>query len=150
MEAPTTDFSCPACGAALPAPGAPCPACAAAIALEPGSIFAERYRVLGPLGAGGCGVVYKVEHLLLHEVFALKLQRGGARANDVARERFTREARAICRFSHANAVTVRDFGVSGDALYMVMDYAPGKPLEALLAEGPLGAGRAAMIVRQVL
>jgi formylglycine-generating enzyme required for sulfatase activity/tRNA A-37 threonylcarbamoyl transferase component Bud32 len=151
--------ACAICGMPLPNADAPCPLCAGAppaageharAAIEPGTVIAGKYRVVGRLGEGGFGVVYEVEHLLIRERFALKLPRRES-IDEGARARFVREAKAHCRFSHRGAVTIRDFGIMGDAPYMVMDLAPGRPLDALIAAaGPLAPKRAAHILRQVL
>jgi serine/threonine-protein kinase len=128
-----------------------CTPCAQGVVTLPaGSVFAEKYRVVEPLGAGGAGVVYKVEHLLLHQTLALKLPRMGSAAGETDTERFLREARVISRFAHPNAVTVRDCGAANGALYMAIDFAPGRPLDQVLREGPLEPGRAVGIMRQVL
>jgi serine/threonine-protein kinase len=148
---------CGACGTDLPAGGGACPICAeldiaaAQAPLPAGSIFAGRYRVLERAGEGGFGIVYKVEHLLLGETFALKLLKPELLASASARRRFIREAKVACRFSHPNAVTIREFGIeSGGVPFMTMDFAPGEPLDRILARGPLEPRRAAELMRQVL
>jgi serine/threonine-protein kinase len=126
-------------------------AAAAEAGLVPGAVFVEKYRVIESLGGGSFGFVLKVEHILLKETFALKLLRPELLASDAARRRFFREAKVACRFSHANAVTIRDFGIGpGEAPYMALDLARGEPLTKAIAAGPIPPARAAAIMRQVL
>jgi len=117
--------------------------------LAAGSVFAGKYRIVEPLGRGGFGVVYKVRHLLLGEAFALKLLRPDLVSSAEHRRRFIDEARVACRFTHPNAVTIREFGIEAGLPYMTMDFAAGRSL-AELATGPLAARVAADVVRQAL
>jgi formylglycine-generating enzyme required for sulfatase activity len=117
---------------------------------EPGSVYAGKYRIIEPLGTGGFGIVFKVEHILLGQVFALKFLRPELLSDPMTRTRFVREARAVSSFSHPHVVTLREFGIEGGAPYMAIDYAPGKPLGEHLAEGPMPPETAAEIMFQLL
>src|SRR5262249_40903427 len=66
----------------------------------------EGYEVLGELGRGGMGVVYKARHLKLNRVVALKMIRTGAQAGREELLRFKREAEAVARLQHPNIVQV--------------------------------------------
>ena len=121
-----------------------------------GSILADRYRVLGALGQGGMGKVYRVEHLTLHKEMACKLLHPElSRLDEVAR-RFEREAEAAARLDHPHIVSVTDFGRTSDGqLFLVMELLDGPSLAEVLrptgAEAtPLGAARALPIFRQIL
>ena len=109
-----------------------------------------RYRVVGRLGAGGMGVVYKVEHLHLGKAAAMKvLAPDGAKRPEMLR-RFRVEAQAVSKLNHPNIVQTFDFGQSDGALYLVMEFIKGDDLASLLRrEGPWPFARAARLFSQV-
>ncbi|MCC6216653.1 MAG: serine/threonine protein kinase [Polyangiaceae bacterium] len=116
-----------------------------------GSLVDDRYEILAVLGEGGMGTVYRVRHRHLGRTLALKaLRRDLARESDLA-ERFLREARAAALVVHPNVVAIMDFGqLPSGQPYFVMEYLEGSTLAELLrAGGPVPAGRAVHIVRQV-
>jgi serine/threonine protein kinase len=115
-----------------------------------GAIFAGKYRVLGRIGEGSFGIVYEAEHLLLGERYALKILRSDLVASPTARRAFIREAKAAMRFSHPNAIAIREFGIDGGLPYMTSDFVDGTTLEAAMAAGPFPARRAAALMRAVL
>jgi serine/threonine-protein kinase len=110
-----------------------------------------QYRLKQKLGAGGMGEVYLAEHTLLRRPCAVKLIRPGQTADPANLARFEREVQAMARLTHWNTVEIFDYGHAEDGtFYYVMEYLPGKNLEALVAQaGPLPAGRAIHILRQV-
>ncbi|HEY2744953.1 MAG TPA: protein kinase, partial [Polyangia bacterium] len=120
-----------------------------------GRLIAERYRVLSPLGRGGMGAVYRVEHVMLKKELALKfLHPELGRLDEVAR-RFEREAEAAARLDHPNIIAVTDFGRTPDGmLFLVMELLQGQSLtEVIRPDGagrPLPVDRALHIVRQIL
>jgi serine/threonine-protein kinase len=120
-----------------------------------GRLIADRYRVLAPLGRGGMGAVYRVEHVMLKKELALKfLHPELGRLDEVAR-RFEREAEAAARLDHPNIVNVTDFGRTADGmLFLVMELLQGQALTSLIrpdGEGrPLPVDRALHIERQIL
>jgi tRNA A-37 threonylcarbamoyl transferase component Bud32/tetratricopeptide (TPR) repeat protein len=120
-----------------------------------GRLIAERYRVLSPLGRGGMGAVYRVEHVMLKKELALKfLHPELGRLDEVAR-RFEREAEAAARLDHPNIIAVTDFGRTADGmLFLVMELLQGQSLTELIrpngAGRPLPVERALHIVRQIL
>jgi serine/threonine-protein kinase len=102
-----------------------------------------RYRVVGLLGRGGMGVVYKAEHLLMARTVALKVisRRLTSRA-DMA-ERFRREVRVAARLAHPNIVTAYDADQAGDLHFLVMEFVEGVSLARLVEErGPLPVAEA--------
>ncbi len=115
-----------------------------------GRVIADRYRILAPLGRGGMGVVYKVEHLRIGKLMAMKLLTGQlSRDRDVVR-RFKREALAASRLTSVNTVQVWDFGHADGLTYLVMELVHGEDLGKLLRrEGPLPWVRVAKIAAQV-
>src|SRR5262249_31971393 len=68
------------------------------------------YEILGELGRGGMGVVYRARQLQLHRECALKLILGGAHANPVAAARFLTEAAAIARLQTPNIIQIYHIG----------------------------------------
>lgn len=151
---------CGGCGARLPA-AAPVPR--APELSGPGAGPAEededrwvgktvdrRYRVLSRLGVGGMGLVYKVEHIHLAKIAAMKVLHPEMARDAEAVRRFRIEAQAVSRLDHPNIVQTFDFGQSDDALYLVMEYLKGEDLAAIVKrEGTLPFDRAARLFVQV-
>src|SRR5271157_285613 len=92
-------------------------------------------RILERIGRGGMGAVYKVEHVLLREIRALKMIRA-ERFGSVpqALERFQREARIAVRLRHPNLVLIYDFFIEGGDQFLVMEYVVGESLAARIRE----------------
>lgn len=94
-----------------------------------GTTFSGKYEILSCLGRGGMATVYKVRHLHLDSVLALKLLHKQFWTDPLSVKRFQQEARTIGKLSHPNLITFRDFGVSEDGQpYLVMDYLKGTSL----------------------
>ncbi len=87
-----------------------------------GTIVAGRYRIIEPLGRGGMGVVYRVEHARIGKLMALKLLTGELSRDTEVVARFKREALMVSKLSHPNTVQVFDFGVSEGLTYLAMEY----------------------------
>jgi serine/threonine-protein kinase len=115
-----------------------------------GKVVDGRYRVIEVIGRGGMGVVYKVEHVRMGKVAAMKvLHKDLAEDPEVVR-RFEREAAAVSRLNHPNTVQVFDFGASQDALYLIMEYVRGMDLAHVIdRDGPLPFARAAPLLGQI-
>ena len=115
-----------------------------------GKVIADRYRIVGQVGKGGMGVVYKVEHLRIGKLMAMKLLTGElSRNRDVVR-RFKREALAASRLTSVNTVQVWDFGHSEGLTYLVMELVEGEDFgKVLKAHGPIPFHRMAKIAVQV-
>lgn len=116
------------------------------------TIIGERYRVLGRIGEGGMGTVFRVEHIHMKKVLALKLLRGEFSNVPDATRRFEREAQSASRLSHPNIISVTDFGHGGGGeLFLVMEYVGGDPLsDVLVREKRLDSARACNIACQIL
>jgi tetratricopeptide (TPR) repeat protein len=95
----------------------------------------SRYRVLGRLGKGGMGQVFRAHDSVLGREVAVKLVDEAIRQDPGRRARFVREARAIARLDHPNIVHIHD--ADDDAGYLVMEVVEGESLRARLARGPL-------------
>jgi WD40 repeat protein/serine/threonine protein kinase len=117
--------------------------------LPPELLQHPRYRVLGLLGTGGMGAVYKAEHRLMERVVALKVMTRGLVGSAATVERFRREFKASARLSHPNIVAAYDGEQAGDLPFLVMEYVEGTDLARWVAErGPLPAAEACEYVRQ--
>ncbi|MEZ4223982.1 MAG: protein kinase [Polyangiaceae bacterium] len=115
-----------------------------------GVVIAGRYRIIEPLGRGGMGVVYRVEHARIGKLMALKLLTGELSRDNEVVARFKREALMVSKLSHPNTVQVFDFGTSEGMTYLAMEYLRGEDLGRLVRrEGALPTSRAARIVTQV-
>ncbi|MCG5052956.1 MAG: protein kinase [Myxococcales bacterium] len=114
-----------------------------------GSVLQGRYRVIERLAEGAMGVVYRGERLQLQKPVAIKFLHPGVAQQESLRRRFEVEARAMGRLAHPNCVSVLDFGVE-DVPYLVMEYAHGRSLRALLQDGPMPKARALHLGRQLL
>ncbi|HEY3789035.1 MAG TPA: serine/threonine-protein kinase [Urbifossiella sp.] len=82
------------------------------------------YRILGILGRGGMGTVYKALHLELKKIVALKILHPGGREDSTLRLRFEREFRSLASVEHANIVPVYDAGTWQGLSYFTMKYIP--------------------------
>jgi serine/threonine protein kinase len=106
------------------------------------------YEILGLLGAGGMGEVYRARDTRLQREVAIKII-PDALANDaVARGRFETEARAVASLSHPNIIAIHDFGQDGTVAYAVMELLDGRSLREILADGPLPHGRRSITARR--
>ncbi|MBA4191188.1 MAG: hypothetical protein C0467_24675 [Planctomycetaceae bacterium] len=108
-----------------------------------------RYRIIGFIGAGGMGAVYKAEHKLMGRVVALKVIRRGLLSSDGASERFLREVRAAAQLSHPNIVQAFDADEASGLRFLVMEFVEGETLDHLVTRnGPLPQTVACEYIRQ--
>src|SRR5438105_3488041 len=85
-------------------------------------------EILGLLGAGGMGAVYKARQASLDRIVALKVLPAGDGSGGNFSERFNREARALARLSHPNIVAVYEFGQLGELSFFIMEFVDGANL----------------------
>jgi hypothetical protein len=160
---------CPNCGGSMPAGALAglCPACllAQGAQAEPaGSGGSKRFEpppfeevvklfpqleVVGLLGAGGMGAVYKARQPALDRFVALKILPASNTAGQNFTERFNREARALARLSHPNIVAVHEFGQAGQLHYFLMEFVDGANLRQLERAGVLSPREALQIIPQI-
>jgi serine/threonine-protein kinase len=149
-------FSCIHCRSEIDSRFKACPHCG-----EPVTDFLRRYletpidgkyQILGRLGVGGMGEVYKALHVHLNALRVLKLMRSKIAGDPSAHERFLREARMATRIHHPNVAALFDFSTLDDgSRYMVWEYIEGINLHELIVEkGVLSPRYAAKLAAQAL
>jgi Tol biopolymer transport system component len=95
------------------------------------------YEVLGPLGSGGMGEVYRGRDTRLDRTVAIKILPEALAADPQFLERFDREARAISQLTHPHICTLYDVGQQNGTHYLVMEHLDGETLADRLAKGVL-------------
>ncbi len=102
-----------------------------------------RYRVIGLLGQGGMGCVYKAEHRLMERPVALKVINQSLVNRPGLIERFRREVKAAARLTHPHIVTAYDAEQVADTHFLVMEFVEGTSLDRLIRDrGPLPVAEA--------
>jgi hypothetical protein len=104
------------------------------------------YEILGELGRGAMGVVYKAEHTALNRVVALKMIFPGSNAGPSDLVRFHTEAEAVARLHHPNIIQIYDVGERDGLSYLALEFAGGGTLEDRLRGDPLPPATAARLV----
>src|ERR1700730_2129171 len=95
------------------------------------------YKIIGVLGGGGMGRVFKVEHVITRRLEAMKiLLRDQANQQELVR-RFLREVRVQASLNHPNIASVYNAFLVEDDLLMVMEFIEGESLERLIQRGPI-------------
>jgi predicted Ser/Thr protein kinase len=107
------------------------------------------YEILGELGRGGMGVVFKARHVGLDRTVALKMILAGQLAGETEIRRFQAEAQAAAALDHPGIVPVFEVGQHDGHHYLAMAFVDGPSLQARLQAGPLPQREAAAFVRQV-
>jgi hypothetical protein len=116
----------------------------------PGTILAERYRIIGLLGRGGMGEVYRADDLKLGQPVALKFLPAKLAQDPVRRERFFAEVRITRQLSHPNICRVYDIGETEGLYFLSMEFIDGEDLDSLLKRiGHLSNEKALDIARQL-
>src|SRR6476646_3002281 len=95
---------------------------------EPDALIGRQvgnYRILGLLGEGGMGAVYRAKAYRLRRVVALWILPAAAAVDSLRRERFLREARAASALNHPNIVSVYDVGTVDDITFIVSELVEG-------------------------
>jgi serine/threonine protein kinase/Tfp pilus assembly protein PilF len=155
-ENPSTSRFCGTCGMELPASSdiSSLSDTRAIRAQKPrlanGDIFAGKYRILGSLGKGGMGVLYKAEDVKLKRLVALKVLPLDLTRSQEARERFIQEAQAASALDHANICTIYEIGECEDAgMYIAMAFYAGETLKQKIEHGPLDVTEALGVAVQM-
>jgi serine/threonine-protein kinase len=116
----------------------------------PGTILAERYRIVGLLGRGGMGEVYRADDLKLAHPVALKFLPDHLATDSAALARFHREVRVARQVSHKNVCRVYDIGEIDGRHFLSMEFIKGEELSSLLRRiGRLPQDKALQLARQI-
>jgi serine/threonine protein kinase len=117
--------------------------------LQTGTVVAG-YRIEEMIGRGGMGLVYRVRHVALNRIYALKLLAPALAEDQQFRDRFQREMRIAASLHHPNMVGIHYAGEHEGLLFFVMDYVSGTDLrEILLKQGALEPTRAVDLLEQL-
>ena len=166
---PKMGNTCPQCGASLPTGALEglCPACLLkqgataetstqpeTTPFQPPSVeemarLFPQLEILGFIGKGGMGAVYKARQPALDRYVALKILPPQVASGPGFAERFSREARALARLSHPNIVAVHEFGQVNGLPFFVMEFVDGLTLRQLERSGKLSPREALQIVPQI-
>lgn len=107
----------------------------------------QDYEVLGRIGIGGMGSVYRARRRSDGRTVALKVPQDRYLADAKFAKRFYREAEVLRRFNHPGIVRVYDFRMEDPEHYIAMEFLDGESLETLLERRPLGFGEGVQILR---
>ncbi|MBE0545909.1 MAG: serine/threonine protein kinase [Verrucomicrobia bacterium] len=113
-----------------------------------GRLFPQ-LEILGFIGQGGMGAVYRARQKELDRVVALKILPPDIGRDASFAERFTREARALARLNHPGIVTLYEFGRADGLFFFLMEFVDGVNLHQLLDRGRLASREALAIVPQI-
>jgi tetratricopeptide (TPR) repeat protein len=115
----------------------------------PGSVLADRYQILQPLGEGGMGAVYKAHDRELDRTVALKVIRPELARHKEILQRFKQELILARQVTHRNVIRIFDLGVAGSTKFITMEYLEGEDLKSLLTRQKFTPEQAVDIVCQV-
>jgi WD40 repeat protein len=158
------ELRCPKCGGSLAwdgnqAEGSICPSCGSSIPFDPKAMTAwataqrlrrlGKFDLLGQIGVGSYGAVYKARDTELGRLVALKVPRGGFLPGTGETERFLREARSVAQLRHPGIVDLYDVGQADGVYFLVSEYIQGATLAERHSEGRLSFRKAAELVMHV-
>jgi eukaryotic-like serine/threonine-protein kinase len=107
------------------------------------------YQVLGFIGAGGMGEVYKARDTRLDRTVAIKVLPDHLSDDPVRRARFEREAKSIAGLTHPNVCTLHDVGEHAGSMFLVMELLDGETLAQRLERGPLPIEQAVTVTTEI-
>src|SRR5258705_12087884 len=160
-DVPESSRYCLACGARVDASPSPTLTVAVADLLPssdaldgaqflPGAMLAGRYRIVGLLGRGGMGEVYRADDLKLGQTVALKFLPPGFETDPDRLHRFLDEVRIARQVSHTNVCRIYDAGEADGQHFLSMEYVDGEDLASLLRRiGHVPKDKAIQIARQL-
>ena len=151
---------CPKCGYEIDGRPNFCPSCGVSrtyyrdTGSDPliGRVIDGTYQVIGLVGEGAMGRVYRAEHVQLRKEVALKILRANLVSDTTVVQRFEREAQAASRLNHPNCISMFGFGKneSEALLWMAMEFVQGRDLGTIINEdSPLPTRRVVHIMAQV-
>ena len=107
------------------------------------------YQIIGELGEGGMGVVYKAIQPSVKRVVALKVLPKALERNEDLVERFRREAEIAANLKHHNIVTIHNPSVDHPPYYIAMEFLPNGTLADRLSKGPMQTKEAVQIIQEI-
>ncbi|HEV8129167.1 MAG TPA: serine/threonine-protein kinase, partial [Candidatus Eisenbacteria bacterium] len=107
------------------------------------------FEVLGPLGSGGMGEVYRARDTRLGREVALKVLPDSVAEDRARLSRFEQEARAASALNHPHIVTIYEIGREGDVAFIAMELVDGKTLREHAASGPMPMKRILNVAAQI-
>ena len=150
LPSPRTGEITGAAAATAPRPAATAPEATRGIPeLNSGSSIGD-YELLGELGAGGIGKVYKARHHISQRLEALKVLQQDQVGTPEMVERFVREIRVLASLNHPNIAALHTAFRHEDRLVMVMEYVEGEALSSQYLAGRVSMAQAVEYIRQVL
>lgn len=114
----------------------------------PGAVLGH-YRIIGEIGAGGMGIVYKCLDARLDRLVALKVLPAEAVADTERRRRFAQEAKAASALNHPNIITVYDIGSAEGFEFIAMEYVEGRTLDKTIGRHGIPLKRALVYAVQM-
>lgn len=117
--------------------------------IPPGAVLFGVYEVLGVLGGGGMGWVYRARHKQLSSLRAIKVIRPDLTADANMEQLFVREARALMQINHDAVVHCHDLLSEEGRVYLVMELVEGPSLEEVLRDGPIGDTDVRALMRRI-
>lgn len=106
--------------------------------LEDDSVFANRYKIIHPIGRGGMGEVYLAADQFIHnELIALKILLVAHGEQEKQSQRFLREIQLARKVNHPNIIRTFDSGTHNEQLYFTMEYIKGESLQQRIKRGPM-------------
>jgi serine/threonine protein kinase len=119
--------------------------------LPAGTVIEGKYDILGCIGSGGMGSVYRAKHRTLNRDVAIKVMKPDYARNREAVERFRREAQLCAMVEHPNSIRVFDHGVQDGMCFLVMELLHGQTLgDRLTQRGALPPGEVAVVGERIL
>ncbi|MBX9693472.1 MAG: serine/threonine protein kinase, partial [Cyanobacteria bacterium] len=115
--------------------------------LNIGSRVFDKFTIIGQIGAGGMGSIYKANHVLMNRDVVLKVIVGGLNQHSLIR--FQNEAKALSKLNHPNIAKVFDFGLYENTPYLAIEFVEGITLSKMLDSGPLSPDDAIPILKQL-
>jgi hypothetical protein len=104
------------------------------------------YEILGKLGVGGMGIVYKARHLRLNRLVAIKMILAGEHASEAMIARFALEAETVAQLQHSGIVQIYEIGEHDGHSFLALEYVAGGSLASRLDDKPWPADKAAELV----